>query len=264
MALVLTNWLGEKGIEKAIELVSSGAGALDAVEAATRIIEADKDILFVARGGHPNALGQMQLDAGVMNGETLEVGTVGALTVTPYALSVARKVMEKLPHVTLVGEGADRFAKECSFEAEDLLTSKISKEFKAWQVDKAISNESDLIDVVWPKEENPHAHRDTVIFIVLDQANNFAVGSSTSGWPYKYPGRLGDSPICGAGFYADNRYGACACTCTGELTIRSGAARAAVSYLKKGANAEEACEEVVLEIKEISKGFIGDVCVHVV
>lgn len=263
MTLILTNWVGETGLPDAIQTFTKSRSALDAIEAGMITVERDPAIPYVGRGGLPNSEGVMEFDAGVMNGTTREVGAIGAFTRSPHVFRVARKLMETLPHVLLVGEGANSFAEEMNIPEEASLTEDAKKEWHLWK--------EQVKDLGFPKrfqplKSSPHAFetKDTVVYIVQDYDGQFFTGTSTSGWPFKYPGRLGDSPVCGAGFYADSRYGACVCTCTGEMTIRHGTARAVVATLKSGASAQEACLEAVSDLRSITAGFTGDVCVHVV
>jgi beta-aspartyl-peptidase (threonine type) len=113
-----------------------------------------------------------------------------------------------------------------------------------------------------PPSENPQASHGTTVFLVRSKDGNLAGGVSTSGWAYKYPGRLGDSPIIGAGLYVDNRYGAVACSHTGEMTIRAGTSRAIIAYIKKGATVEEACHEALDDLRALKGGYIGRVVIH--
>jgi L-asparaginase len=248
--------------------LKEGRSALDAVESGIRPVEADPSVPHVGRGGAPNILGEMECDAAIMNGADLNAGSVGALKGFLHAISVARKVMEKIPHVMLVGDGAARFAREQGEEPADMLTDKARADYRG-HLEKNVPADvllrwprADLGEYVQaPPKSEP---RGTTVFLAIDKRSNLAAGTSTSGWGYKYPGRLGDSPIIGAGLYADNRYGACACTHTGEMTIRAGTAVSVVRYMQKGASAQDACHEAMTDLRQLQNGYLGPVVVHVV
>ena len=266
---VLANGEGGVGMQKAVAEIKAGASALDAIEAGIRVVELDPSVRTVGFGGSPNMLGEMECDGSIMCGRTLRAGAVGALKDYFHAISVARQIMERLPHVMLVGEGAALFAAELGELKGNLLSEDAKAEYEVWVREHV---PAELL-LNWPNvplapllggTTNPETARGTTCYLALDSANNWAGGVSTSGWAYKYPGRLGDSPIIGAGMYVDNRYGAAACTHTGEMTIRAGSARAAVAYLKKGASAEEACLEALDDLRHLQGGHLGPVVVHVV
>ncbi|MBI3371381.1 MAG: isoaspartyl peptidase/L-asparaginase [Betaproteobacteria bacterium] len=252
----------------AVESVRNGRSALDAIEAGIRVVELDPAVRSAGLGGAPNVLGVMECDASIMCGATLRTGAVGALQDYFHAISVARQVMESTPHVMLVGEGAARFAAEIGERKGNLLSDEAKADYEKWiraHVPPDLANawpNVPLSPVVWPSAE-PETAKGTTCFLVRTQDENWGGGVSTSGWGYKYPGRLGDSPIIGAGMYVDNRYGAAACTHTGEMTIRAGTARAVIAYLKRGASAEEACREALDDLRYLKGGYLGPVIVHV-
>ena len=166
--------------------------------------------------------------------------------------------MERLPHVFLAGEGAARFAAECGAESGDLLTDESRQEWQAW-IEKNVPEAQlrrwpDVPLAEWarltvdPIKAQAQIHG-TTITLVKDRAGDIGAGVSTCGWAFKYPGRLGDSPVIGAGCYADNRYGAAACMGQGELTIRAGTARAVVLYLKMGLSLQAACHEALDDLR---------------
>ena len=167
-----------------------------------------------------------------------------------HPVSIARQVLERLPHEFLVGEGAERFAREIGAEAGDLLRPHSRDGWKKW-FDKRVKPEHQR---AWPdaplidycqEAVDPEIGKNTTVFLCLDSHGDFSSATSTSGWGWKYPGRLGDNPVIGAGSYADSRYGACACTGAGEMTIRAGTARAVVLYLKMGLSVTQAVEEAI-------------------
>ena len=253
--IVLTSRGGEVGIGAAIEILRRGGTALDAVEAAARLVEADEANHTVGVSGWPNLLGQSELDASIMDGSTLATGAVGALRGYRHPISVARKVMELLPHVMLVGEGAARFAREIGAEPAEL-TSEARQGWEAWLADNADAEARSawppplLAPYAW-RTADPEHPRGTVNILAQDRQGHLAVAVSTSGWAWKYPGRLGDSPIIGAGNYCDDRYGAAACTGVGEWTIRCSTARSVVLYQKLGMALEGACREAARELSEL-------------
>ena len=214
-------------------MLRKGGSALDAVEACARVIEADPSDTSVGRGGKPNVLGVVELDASLVDGTTHRVGAVGALAGYLHPISVARAVMERLPHVMLVGDGAARFAAEIRAEKATLLTASTRKMWverlaKARETPASVRRRTKLAPVV---AKTVGEERGTVNFIALDRKGDIASAVSTSGWAYKYPGRLGDSPIVGAGNYCDTRYGGACCTGFGELAIRNVTAKTAVDRL---------------------------------
>lgn len=261
--LVVASANGRVGIRAAMEVLRAGGSALDAVEVGCRLVEDNPDDHTVGTGGLPNLLGEVELDASIMDGRTLAAGAVGAVRGFPNPISIARKVMETLPHVFLVGAGAERFAEEMGFTRRELLTPEARRLWEerlrgvgvppdpGWQ--RYIARMRELV----PGAVNPEEPNETVNFIAVDRAGNIACGVSTSGWALKYPGRLGDSPVIGAGNYADNRYGACACTGRGETAIRLGAARSVVLYLKLGLSLEAAVREVMAEVAALPDPYAG-------
>nr|MBC7245781.1 N(4)-(beta-N-acetylglucosaminyl)-L-asparaginase [Chloroflexota bacterium] len=255
--LVVTSHNGQPGIEKAMQVLREGGTALDAVEAGIRLVELNEQDEGVGVGGLPNVLGQVELDASIMDGRTLAAGAVGAMQGYAHPISIARRVMELTPHVILVGEGANRFAAELGFSRCNL---PIERARNKWQERLRELIPDTEIDALPDRKEllplvkdliNSRLRQGTVNFIARDQQGNIACGVSTSGWPWKYPGRLGDSPIIGAGNYADNRYGAAACTHHGESAIRAGTARSIVLYMKIGMSVEEACHEAMRDLQPI-------------
>lgn len=265
--LFLTNYEGRSGAAVCRRLLETGASALDAVEQAICAVEADTAIHSVGRGGHPRLDGQVECDAAVMDGETLQAGAVGALKGFLHPVSVARQVMERLPHVLLVGDGAARFASEIGAVQSDLLTETALAAHKRWLQANIPAEElrrwSDvpLARHAW-RSGQTLAAADTVIYIALDRQGRLAGAASTSGWARSYPGRIGDSPVIGAGLYVDGRYGAAGCTHIGEMTIRASTARSVVLYLKTGMELHAACAEAIKDLGRLRDGYLGDVVVH--
>lgn len=267
--ILVTNNEGTVGVPTTVRLLEQGAQGLDAIEAGIRLIEADETVRTVGRGGWPNLLCQMELDACMMDGSTLRSGAVGALQGFLHPVSVAREMMRRLPHEMLVGEGAARFAHEIGAEAADNLTEDSRAAWQAW-FDAELTAEQKR---KWPEVElaplcrhaiDPEIGRDTTVFLAMDATGRICAGTSTSGWGWKYPGRLGDSPIVGAGCYADTRYGAAACTGAGEMAIRCGTARSVVLYMKKGATVPEAVHEAAEDMVALKGGLISRVTIHAI
>jgi beta-aspartyl-peptidase (threonine type) len=255
--IVLASTNGSVGIQESWRVLQAGGSAVEAVEAGIRLVEANPDDHSVGLGGYPDLLGQVELDAGIMDGRDLTAGAVAALRNFQHPISVARKVMERLPHVLLVGGGAERFAAEMGFERVDLLTEEVRglwrehlQEILPGEILGRLDKGEELwrwVDVV----TDPGRTTGTVNFLALDRKGNLCAGVSTSGWPWRYPGRVGDSPIIGAGLYADNRYGAAACTGMGEMAIRAGTARGIVHYLRMGSSVEEAGRQAMEDLNDL-------------
>jgi beta-aspartyl-peptidase (threonine type) len=260
--IVVASSNGNVGIREAMAVLRQGGSAIDAIVAGIKPVEGNPNDHSVGYSGLPNLLGEVELDASLMDGQTLAAGCVGALHGYEHPIEVARKVMEELPHVLIVGAGADRFAKEMGFPQRDLLTP----EAKAiWETGlrrdtdltpgEALFNEK--MTQIAQRAADPERPTGTVNFIAQDRAGNIACGVSTSGWSWKYPGRLGDSPIIAAGNYADNRYGAAACTGHGEMAMRSATAHSVVLYMKMGMSLDDALREAMNDLKSLGGPWIS-------
>jgi beta-aspartyl-peptidase (threonine type) len=227
---------GASALPAGIRILARGGSALDAVEACAKIIEADTTDTSVGRGGKPNVLGEVELDASIVDGTTHRTGAVAALKGYLHPISVARAVMERTPHVFIVGDGAARFANEIGAMPTQNLTASTRKLWverlhAVGETPSSIRRRAKLLPLV---RKIVGEDRGTVNFLALDRHGDLASAVTTSGWAYKYPGRVGDSPIVGAGNYCDSRYGAAACTGYGELAIRSVTAKTAVDRLAAG------------------------------
>ena len=246
------------GMAAGVEILQRGGTALDAVEAVTRLVEDNPDDHTVGYGGYPNLLGQVELDASIMDGTTRRCGAVGSLRGYRAAITVARAVMERLPHVLVVGDGAARLAHELGLEEEDLLTPEAAR---VWQdgLDGSLGpgaapGAAGMLSVMANLATDPEQAPGTVNVLALDETGNIAAAVSTSGWAWKYPGRLGDSPMIGAGSYADSRFGAAACTGWGELAIRAGTSRMVVAALAVGATLAEAGRAALHDVASLDTG----------
>ncbi|MFI5024822.1 MAG: isoaspartyl peptidase/L-asparaginase [Alphaproteobacteria bacterium] len=267
--IVVINNEGTPGIPVTARLLKEGSPALAAIEAGTRLVESDETIRTVGRGGWPNLLGEVELDAAVMDGTTLGTGAIGALKGYLHPITVARAVIERLPHVFLVGEGAARFAREIGAEAGDNLIPDSTRVWRAWFEDKVPEADkrrwavAPLIELC-KHAVDPEIGRDTTTFLAQDATGAICGGASTSGWGWQYPRRLGDSQVIGAGMYADSCYGAGACTSAGEMTIRAGTSRAVVLYMKMDMSAGAAVREAVEDMRQLKGGLISRVTIHAI
>ena len=245
---IVSSGNGRAALPAGVRILAKGGSALDAVEACARIVEADPRDDTVGLGGLPNVLGVVELDASIVDGTTHAAGSVAALTGFLHPITVARAVMEQLPHVMLVGTGAARFAREIGAEEADLLTPEsrthwLERLRMAKHTPASIAAARALGPVVLEMVDG----RGTVNFIAIDKRGNVASAVTTSGWGFKYPGRVGDSPIIGAGHYSDTRYGGAACTGFGELAMRNVTTKTAVDRLARGKSAAEVAEEAIAD-----------------
>ncbi|MEM8888461.1 MAG: N(4)-(beta-N-acetylglucosaminyl)-L-asparaginase [Bacteroidota bacterium] len=252
--IVISTW--EHGIEanaSAWKILSKGGSALDAVEQGVRTTESDPNVSTVGIGGRPDRNGVVSLDACIMNEEG-DCGSVAFLQNIEHPISVARKVMEETQHVMLVGQGALDFAKEQGFEEKNLLTEAAEADWKKWLE----SNSQDA-----RPEINVENH-DTIGMVALDEAGNLSGACTTSGAAWKLHGRVGDSPIIGAGLYVDNEVGAATATGWGEAVIRAVGCFLVVEFMRQGHSPEDACRLAVERVisknpdwKEIQVGFLA-------
>ncbi|WP_416357556.1 isoaspartyl peptidase/L-asparaginase [Aureimonas phyllosphaerae] len=267
--LLLANAEAWPGFSTTVDRLRAGQGSLDAMVEGIGLVEREEKVRSVGYGGWPNMLGIMEFDAAVMDGTTREVGSVGAVPDTVPVARLALEVMRRLPHVMLTGEGARRFATEIGMPMDatllddsrrvwwERLERELSPDELARFPDLALAPLSRTIT-------DPERVRDTTVFLSADPAAGIHAATSTSGWAWKYPGRLGDSPIPGAGFYADSRYGAAACTHTGEMTMRCGTARSIVLAMRLGHSLRDAVKLAVEDLAELREGFLAGVVIHAV
>lgn len=267
--ILIANYEGRSGIQKAIEMLKDKKDGLESIVEGIKIVEADPENHAVGYNSWPNLIGEVELDASVMDGDSLRTGAVGALRGYLHPVEIAHEVMKRLDHEIIVGKGAARFAEEIGAVRIDDLTPEMKEKWwrvirerlRAEQLEKF--PDLNLLDLdLHPFD--PETAFDTIVYLAQDHQGKIAAATSTSGWACKYPGRLGDSPIIGAGIYADSRYGACACTNTGEMTIRCSSARSVVLYMKMGMTVEEAVLEAVNDLKHLKDGFLGSVTIHAI
>jgi N4-(beta-N-acetylglucosaminyl)-L-asparaginase len=251
LPVVIATWDNRKATEAAWKILSANGRALDAVEAGARIPEADPKDTSVGYGGYPDRDGHVTLDACIMD-EFGMAGSVCFLENIMHPISVARKVMEKTPHVMLVGEGALQFALEEGFQKENLLTD-VAKD--AWEKWKLKSEYKPVINI---------ERHDTIGILALDAQHRIAGACTTSGMAFKMRGRVGDSPIIGAGMFADNEVGAAACSGLGEILLRTLGCFLVVEEMRRGNSPQKAAEIVIARIvkkypeqcKDAQVGFV--------
>ncbi len=242
--IVISTWAhGMAANEAAWEVLSQGGYSLDAVETGVRIPEADPEVITVGYGGIPDSSGKVTLDACIMD-EKGRAGSVAYLEQIKHPISVARMVMEKTPHVMLSGKGALKFAIDNGFKKENLLTPQMKKEWKKWKAEK--KGFSTKINIENRQIEN----HDTIGMLAIDNNGRISGACTTSGMGYKLPGRVGDSPIIGAGLFVDGEVGGATATGTGELVMKTLGSFLVVEFMRNGKNPAEACEEAVMRISK--------------
>lgn len=242
--VIISTWnhglVANKAAWKKLEI---GGTALDAVEAGVRITESDETNRSVGLGGLPDRDGNVTLDACIMNHEN-ECGAVAFLQEIENPISVARKVMEETPHVMIVGIGAQEFALEKGFKKKNLLTEDAKKAWMEWKEKE--DKKKPVIN---------HENHDTIGMLAMDKEGNLSGACTTSGWAYKLPGRVGDSPIIGAGLFVDNEVGAACATGMGEAVIRIAGSSSVVELMRQGHSPEEACKIAVKRIQRKHKNL---------
>lgn len=240
--VVISTWNhGMPANEAAWKVLENGGHSLDAVEAGVRVPEADPGVMTVGKGGIPDASGKVTLDACIID-EKGRAGSVSYLRKIVHPVSVARLVMEKTPHVMLSGKGALKFALENGFEKERLLTKARKKEWKQWKKEnKGFSNTINIENVT---EDN----HDTIGMLAIDEQGRISGACTTSGMGYKMPGRVGDSPIIGAGLFVDGEVGGATATGSGELVMKTLGSFLVVEFMRNGMSPDKACEEAVRRI----------------
>ena len=232
LPVVIATWDNRKATEAAWQVLSAGGRALDAVEAGARIPEADPNDTSVGYGGFPDRDGNVTLDACIMD----EFGNAGAVTYLQHILhpiSVARLILEKTPHVMLSGDGALEFALSEGFKKENLLTETAREAWENWKI------KSEYKPVI-----NIERH-DTIGIVAVDAQQRVAGACTTSGMAFKMRGRVGDSPIIGAGMFSDNEVGAAAATGLGEMVLKTLGSFLLVEEMRRGKHPQKAAEEVV-------------------
>lgn len=241
--LAISTWKnGMQANEAAWAILRNGGRALDAVEKGVMVVEADPNDMSVGYGGRPDRDGIVTLDACIMD-ETGNAGSVCALENIKHPISVARRVMEKTPHVMLAGDGALQFAREEGFVEENILTDKAKEQWEEW---RKTSDYKPVINI-----EN----HDTIGMLALDEAGNISGACTTSGLAYKMHGRVGDSPIIGAGMFCDNEVGGAVATGMGELVMKTLGSFLVVELMNQGYSPQKAVEEAIARIVKKIPGY---------
>lgn len=236
--LIISTWNhGLPASKKSLEVLNNGGSLLDAVELGINVVENDPNIHSVGIGGYPDADGNVTLDSCIMDSDG-NAGAVAYLSNIKNAISVARLVKEQTPHMMLAGEGAQRFAINNGFKKENLLTEEVKNIWKKWKLSNKKMHD--------PVNDN----HDTIGLLALDGNGNISGGVSTSGWAYKIPGRVGDSPIIGASLFVDNNVGAACSTGFGEAVMETVGSFLIVEKMREGFSPLEACK---IAIRRLSK-----------
>jgi N4-(beta-N-acetylglucosaminyl)-L-asparaginase len=252
--IVISTWsFGRAANAEAWNTLNKGGRAVDAVEAGARIPEADLNNHSVGRAGYPDRDGHVTLDACIMD-ENGGCGSVMCLENIAHPVSVARLVMDKTPHIVLVGEGALQFALANGFKNEQLLTPESEKAWKEWLKESKYKPVINMEEKSYGDKKvssnlpvGPGNH-DTIGILALDANGNLSGACTTSGLAFKMRGRVGDSPIIGAGLFVDNEVGAATSTGLGEEVIRIVGSHLVVEFMRQGSLPEEACKKAVERI----------------
>ncbi len=250
--IVLSTWaFGVQANQKAIEVLNAKGKVVDAAQEGVMVVESDRSNTSVGLGGYPDRDGHVTLDACIMDEEG-NAGSVTFLEGIEHPVSVARLVMEKTPHVMLSGEGAQKFALDNGFKLQIGLTDQAKKAYEDWL------KTSGYTPAVGAK------NHDTIGLIVRDAQGKLAGACTTSGLAWKMHGRVGDSPIIGAGLYVDPMFGAAAATGLGEAVMKICGTHLIVELMRQGFTPQQACIEAVKRIsfrqknfQEIQVGFIA-------
>src|SRR5438132_2579303 len=246
--VVIATWpFGMTAVKAAAHLLEQSRPALDAALAGAQAVEDDPKVHSVGYGGLGNALGTVQLDACVMDGQTLSCGAVASVENVRHPAALARRVMEKTPHVLLVGEGARLFAVQQGFPLETLLTP---ESVAAWEKARPRKRAAEPSPRQEPSPQD--LGHDTVAVLARDQAGSLGGVCTTSGLAHKLPGRVGDSPLIGHGLYVDNTAGAAGATGVGEEIIRIGGSLLIVEAMRAGRSAQEACELAIRKVNHVA------------
>ena len=250
LPLVISTWNNQAANQAAFDVIKNKGTAVDAVEVGVQIPEADPNDQSVGYGGRPDREGNVTLDACIMDSK----GNYGAVTYLQHIkhpIAVARKVMDETPHVMLSGDGALQFALSQGFQKEELLTEKSKEDYKEW-----------LKTSEYKPKVNIELH-DTIGMIAIDGTGDISGACTTSGLAYKLPGRIGDSPIIGAGLFVDNEIGAATATGMGEAVLRSVGSFLIVELMRNGLSPADACKEAVMRIiqkqsyKDLQVGYLA-------
>jgi N4-(beta-N-acetylglucosaminyl)-L-asparaginase len=254
-ATIVSTWdFGAAANAEAFARLKAGGSLLDAVEAGVKVAEADPNNHSVGYSGYPDRDGHVTLDAVIMD-DAGRMGAVAALEDTMHAISVARRVMEKTPHTLLMGEGATRFAREQGFPKQNLLTPESEAAWRKWLETSKYQPQANIENSSYspssgPAPGGPQNH-DTIGLLARDASGRMAGACTTSGMAFKMRGRVGDSPIVGAGLYVEGGAGAATSTGVGEEVMRVAGTARVVASMRAGRSPQEACEEVVRHIAKL-------------
>ncbi|OJW82967.1 MAG: glycosylasparaginase [Bacteroidetes bacterium 46-16] len=256
--VVVSTWnFGMEANAAAWEILKDGGHALDAVEAGVKVPEGNPDVSTVGLGGTPDRDGRVTLDSCIMD-DKHRCGSVMCLEHIVHAVSVARLVMEKTPHIVLVGDGALQFALENGFKKENLLTPASKKAWQKWLQTSKYEPVNNIENKVPHHKKAPmpgsKTNHDTIGMLAMDANGNLSGACTTSGLAYKIHGRVGDSPVIGAGLYVDNEAGAATATGVGEEVIRAVGAHLIVELMRMGYSPERACKKAVERIIRYNPG----------
>ncbi|GMU80753.1 MAG: N(4)-(beta-N-acetylglucosaminyl)-L-asparaginase [Phycisphaerales bacterium] len=250
--IVISSLNGERSCAEAVKRIGEGVHPLDAVVAGINIVENDPNDDSVGYGGLPNEEGVVSLDSCVMDGPTGKGGAVACIEKIKNPSSVAVLVMRRTDHVLIVGDGARRFAVAHGFPEENLLTEASRKKWLEWReshsdTDDWLGPEKGAKKTTWIRRPGVNWTTGTITCMALHDGNLYGC-TSTSGLSYKIPGRVGDSPILGAGLFVDNEVGACGSTGRGEANLQNCSSFLAVELMRQGRTPAEACREVLKRI----------------
>ena len=269
-AIVVSTWdFGREANAASWKILSAGGRAVDAIEAGAHVPENDPKNQTVGYGGLPDRDGRVTLDACIMD-EHGNCGSVMCLEFIRHPISVARKVMDKTPHIVLVGDGALKFALDNGFTRENLLTPESEKAWRKWLKESKYQPRINVENESYKQQQQPPMpggkdNHDTIGMLARDLSGNLSGGCTTSGMAFKLPGRVGDSPIIGAGLFVDNEIGAATATGVGEEVIRCVGSHLVVELMRQGLSPEKACRKAVERIanrdrekaKTLQVGFLA-------
>ena len=249
--LAISSGNGLEAVKRAMEPLRAGADTLDAAIAGVNLVEDDPEDTSVGYGGLPNEEGVVELDSSVMHGPTADGGAVAALRNIKNPSQVAKLVMQRTDHALLVGDGALRFARAYGFQEVDLLTEKARTTWLRWK--ETLSDRDDWLprdDETRQAMRDFRRHHGTISCLTLDEAGDLSGVTTTSGLAFKIPGRVGDSPIFGAGLFVDNEVGACGSTGRGEANLLTSASFLVVERMREGESPDVACLTACRRIAE--------------
>jgi N4-(beta-N-acetylglucosaminyl)-L-asparaginase len=239
LPVMLSTWAhGMAANEKGMKILAAGGSALDAVEAGARYTESDITNRSVGIGGMPDRDGHVTLDACIMDWDS-RCGSVAFVEGIAHPVSLARHIMENTPHVMLVGEGARQYALDNAFETIETPLAEVKKEWEKWKKEQAEKPARPQIN---------HENHDTIGLLAMDARGRISGACTTSGWAYKLPGRVGDSPLIGSGLFIDQEVGGAVATGLGEAIIRIAGSHTVVELMRNGRTPQQACEEAVRRI----------------